>query len=169
VQHPAQVAIAALLLLVAGPAAARAQAALPIGTVASTTVTDGAPAGREPDPDGRPGLAIPLEIGGTYEEGLDSAVGDHWDWFVVRAPSAGSLVVVTRLADGESGDLVLEAFTSGEFAEPAVRSDQDLQGDTGHESVTVRVQAGQTVHLRVSSAYGTTSRVRYRISSSILP
>jgi hypothetical protein len=77
------------------------------------------------------------------------------------------MVIVTR-AVGESGDLVLEAYLDGKFGEVVERSDQDLQGDSANESVTVAVTKGQMVHVKVSGAFGRPS-VKYRISSSLIP
>jgi hypothetical protein len=120
-----------------------------------------------PDPDSKPSGARRLEIGKPHEDSLDVEAGDLWDWFSWQAPEAGTLVIVTR-GSGESADLVLEAFLDGKFSESVERSDQDLQGDSANESVTISVTAGQTVHVKVSSAFGRQS-AKYRISSSLIP
>lgn len=119
------------------------------------------------DPDSKPSGAQRLEVGKPHEDSLDGETGDVWDWFTWQAPEAGTLVIVTR-SSGESADLVLEAFLDGKFSESVERSDQDLQGDSANESVTVSVTAGQTVHVKVSSAFGRQS-AKYRISSSLIP
>jgi hypothetical protein len=120
------------------------------------------------DPDARPSGARPLDVGKAHEDALDSQNGDHWDWFTLRAPDAGTLAIVTRKVGDRDADLVLEVYLNGDFGQPAERSDQDLQGDSANESLTVNVTAGQTVHVKVSSAL---SRVttKYRISSSLIP
>jgi hypothetical protein len=43
-----------------------------------------------------------------------------------------------------------------------------LQGNTCNESITVNVNAGDIVHIKVSSALTSTPRVRYRLSSSLI-
>lgn len=119
------------------------------------------------DPDSKPSGARRLEVSKPHGDSLDAEAGDLWDWFSWQAPEAGTLVIVTR-GSGESADLVLEAFLDGKFSESVERSDQDLQGDSANESVTVSVTAGQTVHVKVSSAFGRQS-AKYRISSSLIP
>jgi hypothetical protein len=119
------------------------------------------------DPDSKPSGARRLEVAKPHEDSLAADAGDVWDWFTLQAPESGTLVIVTR-AIGESADLILEAFLDGKFGDPVERSDQDLQGDSANESVTVTVKAGQTVHVKVSGAFGRPN-VKYRISSSLIP
>ena len=73
-----------------------------------------------------------------------------------------------QVGNGDAPDLVLELYTDGKFGESQDRSDQDLQGNSANESVSVQVTAGQAVHVRVS---GATSRsaAKYRLSSSLAP
>jgi len=119
------------------------------------------------DADSKPSGAGRLEVAKPHEDSLASDDGDAWDWFLFQAPESGTLVIVTR-AIGETADLVLEAFLDGKFGESVERSDQDLQGDSANESVTVSVTKGQMVHVKVSGAFGRPS-VKYRISSSLIP
>lgn len=123
---------------------------------------------RPADPDRRPGAAKAVEVGRAYEDTLDAADGDSWDWFVLKPKEAGTLTVVTRqVGNGEAPDLVLELYTEGRFTDSQDRSDDDLQGNEASESVTVEVAAGQAVHVRVSS--NATRAAKYRLSSSLAP
>jgi len=124
------------------------------------------PFARPADPDGRPGTARAIKVGESVEDALDASQGDLADWYVVKADSDGTLVVVTRPV-GDGGDLVLEAFLDGEFGQPAARSDQDLQGNSASESVSLNVRAGQTVHVRVTGAFSSV-QAQYRLSSSLM-
>ena len=121
-----------------------------------------------PDPDGRPGGAKTLVVGKAVDDSLNAAGGDMRDWFVVTASSAGTLVIVTRGVGSGEGDLVLEAFTGGDYGRPAGQSDQDLQNDRKNESVTLPVKAGDKLYVRVSirSSQGA---VPYRISAGLVP
>ncbi len=76
-------------------------------------------------------------------------------------------LALTPLGDGDA-DLVLEIYADGDFSKPVGRSDQDLQGNSANESVTINVTAGQPVHIKVAGAF---SRVttKYRVSSSLIP
>lgn len=123
---------------------------------------------RPADPDGRPGQARALGVDSPIEDTLDSAAGDDRDWFTVRPSAAGSLVIITRLLPGEEGDLMLEAWVGSVSDEPLAHSDQDLQGDTGHESLTLNVNAGDVVLVKVGAALQSTPRVGYRLSSSLV-
>jgi hypothetical protein len=123
---------------------------------------------RPGDPDRRPRSAKPAPIGKAFEDALDPAAGDNWDWWVLKATEAGTLTVVTRQAgEGDAPDLVLEVFTEGNFADAQDRSDQDLQGSSANESATVQVTAGQSVHVKVSSNFSRAAK--YRLSSSLAP
>ena len=76
-------------------------------------------------------------------------------------------MVTRQLGTGDAPDLVLEVFTDGKFADAQDRSDQDLQGNSANESVTVQVTAGQAVHVKVSGNFG--GAAKYRLSSSLAP
>lgn len=119
------------------------------------------------DPDRRPATAQPLAIGASHEDSLDSAAGDRADWFVLTPATAGALTVILRPVADADVDLQLEVFLGDNFEQPVAKSDQDLQGNTANESVTIDVQSGQKVFVRVSGAQ---SRVagRYRISTSLI-
>jgi hypothetical protein len=117
-----------------------------------------------PDPDGRPSRARELRVGEPIEDQVDASQGDHRDWYVITPAASGTLTVVTR---GEEGDLMLEAFTNGNFSQPVARSDQDLDGKGANESIVVDVKAGQPVHLRVSPVFS--GGGAYRISAGLMP
>jgi hypothetical protein len=107
-------------------------------------------------------------MGKAYEDALDPGNGDSWDWFVMKAAEAGTLTVVTRqLGSDDAPDLVLEVFTGGNFGDAQDRSDQDLQGNSASESVSVQVSAGEAVHVKVSGNFGRAAT--YRLSSSLAP
>ena len=123
---------------------------------------------RPGDPDRRPAMAKAGQVGKALEDGLDPSAGDNWDWWVLKAPEAGTLTVVTRqVGSGDAPDLVLEVFTDADFADAKDRSDQDLQGNSASESATVQVTAGQAVHVKVSSNFSRAAK--YRLSSSLAP
>ncbi|HPF62367.1 MAG: hypothetical protein KC544_03685 [Gemmatimonadetes bacterium] len=122
------------------------------------------------DPDRRPSLATALEPGGSRVDELAPMDGDRWDWFVVTAAEEGSLVFVTR-ADGagEPGDIALEAFLNDERTDAAARSDQDLQESPANESVTVIVNKGDRVYLKVAALFNSADRFGYRVSVGRVP
>jgi hypothetical protein len=120
------------------------------------------------DPDRRPSQARQMQIGKPLEDGLNSSDGDDWDWYTTKTTESGTLAIVTRRVGEGQTDLVLEVFIDGDFAQPAHRSDQDLQGNNANESVTVEVKSGQTIHVKVSSPFGS-ANTKYRLSSSLVP
>lgn len=125
------------------------------------------PFARPADPDKRPSSARAVVPGKPVEDTLDTNTGDLWDWFVFKITETGTLALITRgVGDGDA-DLVLEAFLDGKFDSPAERSDQDQQGNSANESVTLAVNAGQTVHVKVSSAFGRVA-AKYRLTSSLI-
>ena len=122
---------------------------------------------RPSDPDKRPGQARSVTVGKPHDDSLDPAAGDGWDWFVLKAPQAGALAIITRPLANTDADLVLEVFLNGNFGQAEDRSDQDMQGNTSNESVTVNVTAGQLVHVKVTNSSGRTAS-KYRLSSSLI-
>jgi hypothetical protein len=120
------------------------------------------------DPDRRPSTAKAAQLGKAVEDGLDSKTGDSWDWWVMKVNQAGTLVIVTRRVGEGDTDLVLEAYLDGKFEQPAQRSDQDMQGNNANESVTLNVNAGQSVHIKVSANFSN-ANTRYRLSSNLVP
>lgn len=123
------------------------------------------PVAVEPDPDGRPTGASVLEPGPAVENSLHLPGGDHWDWYAVM-PKADRMVTV--VVEAPTGDLVLEMFETGN-AEPTIRSDQDLAGVTGNESITAPVASGETRYFRVSSAFANTAEpIPYRIRVGVM-
>lgn len=137
-------------------------------TIAGSWLSFPAFARASSDPDRRPRTARSIVVGKPHEDSLTSESGDSWDWFVLKPAQAGTLAVVTRQLGGDQADLVLEVYLDNDFAKPADRSDQDLQGNSANETVTVNVNAGQSVHIKVA---GTFSRIntKYRVSSSLIP
>jgi hypothetical protein len=125
-------------------------------------------AAASPDPDRRPSSAKAGKVGAAIEDSLNTEAGDHWDWFAMKTTQSGTLAVITRRVGESDSDLVLEVYLDGNFSEPAGRSDQDLQGDSANESVTVSVKSGQQVHVKVAGAFSR-ANLRYRLSSSVIP
>jgi hypothetical protein len=120
------------------------------------------------DPDRRPSTARAIQVGKAIEDSLNSQAGDSWDWFVMKPSQSGTLVIVTRRLGDADADLVLEAYLDGNFSQPAQRSDQDLQGNSANESVTLQVEAGQSVHVKVSGNFSSIN-TKYRLSSNLVP
>jgi len=116
------------------------------------------------DPDALPTAAAVLVPGTPIEDSIDPANGDNWDWFKVTADAAGAITVIT---DAPSGDIALEVFAEGNWAEPLNRSDQDMQGVAGNESLTVQATAGQTFYFKVSPVFGG-DQVSYRIRAGVM-
>jgi hypothetical protein len=124
---------------------------------------------RPVDPDRRPSQARALTVGTAHSDQLHPDANDLWDWYVVRATEAMTLVVATRTEEESDGDLVLEGYVGGEFDEPAVQSDNDLQGQLGNESVTVNLRAGDTLHIKVRSLSERGGPIQYRLSLARMP
>jgi hypothetical protein len=124
---------------------------------------------RPADPDGRPSSARDLAVGAAHDDVIHPAEGDHRDWYRIRVAEAGTLVILTRVADDFEGDLMLEAFMGGDFTEAISRSDQDLQDNAGRESLTLEVRAGDVVHVRVASVFSSGDAQPYRISVGRMP
>lgn len=125
--------------------------------------------GGVPDPDRRPSRGNALAVGASRMDTVHFEEGDNWDWFTIRPAAAGTLVIVTRVAEEVSGDLAIEAYLGGNYREPVVRSDQDLQGLLGNESVTIDVKAGDVLQIRVSQLGAAGGPVPYRISVGTVP
>jgi hypothetical protein len=118
------------------------------------------------DPDGSPSSATRIRVGQDQRtDALDGSTGDHWDWFVFKAEKGGTLTVATR---ADEGDLILEAFSPGEFAEALERSDQDLQGNSGNEAITLVVEVGDEFFFRVS-AFSAGTSTPYRLQVGFIP
>jgi len=121
------------------------------------------------DPDRRPSLARALEVGAASEDSLEPDAGDGWDWFKVTANEAMTIAVVTRMAEGTEGDLTLAAYAANSYDTPLADSDQDLQGHTGNESVTVDLKPGDSVYFKVAALFGGGGTMPYRISVGRVP
>lgn len=117
------------------------------------------------DVDGMPTAAAALVPGTPIADSINPSGGDAWDWFKVTADSAGAITVITEAPEG---DLVLEVFREGEFGEALNRSDQDMQGVTGNESLTVQAAAGETYYFRVSPAFESGESIEYRVRAGIM-
>ncbi|MGD8330257.1 MAG: PPC domain-containing protein [Acidobacteriota bacterium] len=116
------------------------------------------------DPDGMPTAAAELTPGSPIQDSIDPASGDAWDWFKVTVDSAAAVTVITS---AESGDLALEVFEEGNYAEAINRSDQDMQGVAGNESLTIQASPGQTYYFKVSPVFGNEA-VSYTIRVGIM-
>lgn len=117
------------------------------------------------DPDGSPSTASPMAVGEGINDTIDPSAGDHWDWFSIQIGQSGQLRVATRAGEG---DLVLESFNEGEFAQPVERSDQDLEEVTGNEAIVLVVRAGQTLYFKVSAFSSTGEAIAYRLTAELI-
>jgi hypothetical protein len=120
------------------------------------------------DSDGRPASARVVQPGSATEDSVNPDAGDVADWYSVTAETAMTLVIVTRV-EGEGGDLVLEAYSASNMAETVARSDQDLRGNAGNESVTIEMRAGETVKFKVSALNERGGAIAYRVSLGMVP
>ncbi len=118
------------------------------------------------DPDGRPSGAIELTVGATHDDAIDPAAGDRADWYRIRVDGSGVLTVLTR-AEGD-GDLRLERYIEPEFGEPEDAADEDRDGVFGNESLTLDVEAGDVVIIKVVPSFAGSTAVSYRISSGLI-
>lgn len=117
------------------------------------------------DPDALPTAAATLSPGSPIEDSIDPSSGDNWDWFKVTADSAAAITVITEASEG---DLALEVFSGDNFSEAVNRSDQDMQGVAGNESLTIQASAGQTYYFKVSPVFGSGGAISYRIRVGIM-
>jgi hypothetical protein len=128
-----------------------------------------------PDPDGTPARARAIDVNKSFEDALATTKNDLRDWFVVTAPSAGVLTVVTRGVETgsrsafSSGDLLLESFRAPDFREAVERSDRDNQGNAANESVTIDAKAGERVYFRLSAGWLGSPNTPYRLTVSFIP
>ena len=114
-----------------------------------------------PDPDGSPNDAMTLTPGTPHEDSLDTATGDTADWYVLEATAD---IVVTVITEGED-DVYLEAYADSDFGDYVHRSDQDLQGNSGSESVTMHLKAGEKAFFKVGHWSGSAS---YRLRAGVM-
>ncbi len=122
-----------------------------------------------PDPDRRPSRANELKVGESRNDTVNAEEGDNWDWFAITADRTGTLVVMTRVAGEDAGDLAIEAYLGDNYREPTIRSDQDLQGNLGNESVTVDVKQGDVLRIKVEQLSMSGASISYRISAGWVP
>lgn len=113
---------------------------------------------RPPDPQGSAEESIHMGIGKIYNGLIREALGDRQDWYRVEASRDGVLNVATRT---RSSDVVLEYYQDGNFGSSMERSDQDLGGDGGRESITLHVRAG-TVYYFVVTAFSSDAEYSIR-------
>ncbi len=114
-----------------------------------------------PDADGTPDTATALLPGTPIEDRLDPSTGDGSDWYFVEAATD---VVLTVITEGED-DVFLEVYNADDFSSYMDRSDQDLQGSGGNESVTVRLRAGERAYFKVVPFSGSVS---YSIRAGVM-
>lgn len=118
------------------------------------------------DPDGSPSAAMRLAAEQqSVSNSIDGSAGDYWDWYVITGDRAGTVTVATRTEDG---DLVLEAFEEGAYTEPLEYSDQDLQGSSGNEALTLSLAEGQSLYFKVK-AFSEGSAIEYRLIVGFIP
>lgn len=118
-----------------------------------------------PDPDGLPTGASALQAGEPHEDSLDPGEGDAVDWYAIRLEAGGMVTVVVEAADG---DLALELYRGGDYATTDQRSDQDLEGNAGHESLTFRLAADELAHVKVVPVFSGASRIDYTIRMGVM-
>ena len=63
---------------------------------------------------------------------------------------------------------MLEAFEAGSYTEAVERSDQDLQGVSGNEALTLIVETGQKVFFKVF-AWSEGAQIAYRLQLGFMP
>jgi hypothetical protein len=128
------------------------------------------PAFGQPDtPDRRPSEAKVIAVGSVVNESLDPEMGDSWNWYAITAAEAMTVVVATRTDTPDSGDLAMAAYLDDDYANSVAWSDLDRQGNPGSESFTIDLEAGQTVHVKVSSLYGTGARIAFKLAVGRVP
>lgn len=120
---------------------------------------------RPADPDGSPSTARPMAVGEVINGTIDPSAGDRWDWFSIQIGQSGQLRVATEAPEG---DLVLESFNEGEFAQPVERSDQDLEEVAGNEALVLVVTAGQTLYFKVSAFSSAGEAIAYRLTAGLI-
>lgn len=113
---------------------------------------------RRPDPQGSPAESIHMGIGKIYSGLIRESLGDRQDWYRVEAARDGVLNVSTRT---RMSDVVLEYYQDGNLGSSMERSDQDLGGDTGRESITIQVRSGN-VYYFVVTAYSSDAEYSIR-------
>ena len=117
------------------------------------------------DADSRPTGAIKLVPGAPMNDALNPNEGDAWDWYAVTSDAGGVLTVLTEAPEG---DLALEVFAEGDFGEALQRSDQDTGGVSGNESITMRIEAGQTLYFKVSPVFSFGDAIPYSIRAGVM-
>lgn len=124
---------------------------------------------RPADPDKRPSQAKVVTAGSASNDSIDPDGGDLWDWYKLTVAETGTLVFVTRVAEGVEGDLKIQAYVGEDYSEPTEESDQDLQGTLGNESVTLAVTKGQVIYVKVASLGTSGPKTEYRFSVGNIP
>lgn len=123
---------------------------------------------RKPDPRaGRVRDAVVVPLGDQLtqaETTLTPKEHDLRDWFSIHCERAGKLRVVVRATEG---DLRLDVFAPGRLRAPQASADADEQGVPGNESLTIDVQQGQVVLVRVGAVFVHADRISYRLVTAI--
>jgi len=117
------------------------------------------------DPDGHPDMATPLSPGSPVESTIDGSAGDSMDWYAVTSDTAG---MVTVIVEAPEGDLSLEVYRQSEYRQPVSSSDQDMGGVAGNESLTVRIEAGETLYFKVAPVFSTAGQIAYTIRAGVM-
>ena len=84
---------------------------------------------------------------------------------MVTSETAG---VVTVITEAPEGDLVIEVFREGHYGSSTGRSDQDMDGVAGNESLTGRIDAGGRLYFKVSSLFGSELNIPYSIRAGVI-
>ncbi len=113
----------------------------------------------------RPSNAVPLVVGDEQEAGLSAERGVPWMWYRFDSTMPG---IVTFDVQADFGDLVVEGYDEGSFADPTETSDQDIGGVLGNEMLSLAVGPGTPVYFRVRDrAPG--DHVRFTAQASFQP
>lgn len=95
---------------------------------------------------------VALAPGRMITAQLDSSDTDaQYLWCRFDAEDDGQLVV---LANADRGDIIIETFEPGRFANVLERHDDDLNGTVANEGVVLDVFAGESYYVRVSMISG---------------
>ena len=113
-----------------------------------------------PDPDGKPTSAYVLMPGSSVDDSLDPREGDAVDWYAITSEEGGYVAILVEAAEG---DLALELYVEGSFEDHVERSDQDLQGVSGNESLMASIGPGETVYVKVVPFSTSAGRIEYSI------
>ncbi|TVR41649.1 MAG: hypothetical protein EA402_12790 [Planctomycetota bacterium] len=120
---------------------------------------------QDPVPHGSPEDAIVLSAGERHGEHLTPIGHNRWTWYKVSSPEAGQLVVGTRAAEG---DLMIEAYSPGNYTTPLTTADEDRDGVAGNETLVLDISAGASLYFRVLSPWPELERIDYEFRTAHL-